>query len=65
LKRTIMATDPADPSTIGVAPSLRTRTITGVLMILLAVMIVMDIFARRRAAAATVPSQRDISLIVR
>ena len=45
-------------------PSLRTRTITTVLMILLAVMIVMDIFARRRAAAM-VRSQRDISLVVR
>ena len=44
-------------------PSLRTRTITSLLMILLAIMIVMDIFARRRAAA--VRSQRDISLVVR
>jgi hypothetical protein len=35
------------------------------LMILLAIMIVMDIFARRRAAAAAVRSQRDISLVVR
>jgi hypothetical protein len=60
-----MANDPADPSTIRVAPSLRTRTITSVLMILLAVMIVMDVFARRRAAAAEVRSQRDISLVVR
>jgi len=34
-------------------------------MILLAVMIVMDVFARRRAAAAEVRSQRDISLVVR
>jgi hypothetical protein len=58
-----MTTDPADPSTTRVAPSLRTRTITSVLMILLAIMIVMDIFARRRAAA--VGSQRDISLVVR
>jgi hypothetical protein len=46
-------------------PSLRTRTITSVLMILLAIMIVMDIFARRRAAAAAVRSQRDLSLVVR
>ena len=52
------------PTTRGV-PSLRTRTITGVLMVLLAIMIVMDIFARRRAAAAAVRSQRDISLVVR
>jgi hypothetical protein len=55
----------SDPSTPRVAPSLRTRTITSVLMILLAIMIVMDIFARRRAAAAAVRSQRDISLVVR
>jgi hypothetical protein len=60
-----MATDPADPSTTRVVPSQRTRTITGVLMILVAIMIVMDIFARRRAAAATVRSRRDISLVVR
>ena len=60
-----MATDPADPSTIRAGPSLRTRTITGVLMVLLAVMIVMDIVARRRAAAVTARSQRDISLVVR
>jgi hypothetical protein len=33
-------------------------------MILLVIMIVMDIFARRRAAAA-IRSQRDISLVVR
>jgi hypothetical protein len=46
-------------------PSLRTRTITGVLMVLLAIMIVMDIVARRRAAAVTARSQRDISLVVR
>ena len=46
-------------------PSLRTRTITSLLMILLAVMIVMGIFARRRAAAVTARSQRDISLVVR
>jgi hypothetical protein len=52
------------PTTRDVA-SLRTRTITSVLMILLAIMIVMDIFARRRAAAAAVRSQRDISLVVR
>jgi hypothetical protein len=60
-----MTTDPADPSTTRVIHSLRTRTITCVLMILLAVMIVMDIFARRRAAAIAVRSQRDISLVVR
>ena len=55
----------SDPSTPRVGPSLRTRTITCVLMILLAVMIVMDIFARRRAAAAAVRSRRDLSLVVR
>ena len=55
----------SDPSTPRVGPLLRTRTITCVLMILLAVMILMDIFARRRAAAAAVRSQRDISLVVR
>jgi hypothetical protein len=55
----------SDRSTPRVVPSLRTRTITAVLMLLLAIMIVMDIFARRRAAAATVRSQRDISLVVR
>jgi hypothetical protein len=60
-----MATDPADPPTAHVVHSLRTRTIICVLMILLAVMIVMDIFARRRAAAVAVRSQRDISLVVR
>jgi hypothetical protein len=55
----------SDRSTTRVAPSLRTRTITSVLMVLLAIMIVMDIFARRRAAAVAVRSQRDISLVVR
>ncbi len=60
-----MATDPADPTTTRVTPSVRTRTITGVLMVLVAIMIVMDIFARRRAVAATARSQRDISLVVR
>jgi hypothetical protein len=55
----------SDPSTPRVVHSLRTRTITSVLMVLLAIMIVMDIFARRRAAAVTVRSQRDISLVVR
>ncbi len=60
-----MAKDTADPSTLRVGPSLRTRTITGVLMVLLAVMIVMDIVARRRTAAAEARSQRDISLVVR
>jgi hypothetical protein len=55
----------SDRSTTRVAPSLRTRTITSVLMALLAIMIVMDIFARRRAAAVAVRSQRDISLVVR
>jgi len=34
-------------------------------MVLLAILIVMDIFARRRAVAAAVRSQRDISLVVR
>jgi hypothetical protein len=47
------------------APTLRTRTITTLLMVLLVTMIVRDIFARRRAAAAAVRSQRDLSLIVR
>jgi hypothetical protein len=46
-------------------PSLRTRTITSVLMIMLVVMIIMDIFARRRAAAVAARSQRDLSLVVR
>jgi hypothetical protein len=46
-------------------PSLRTRTITTALMILLVTMIIRDIFARRRAAAAAVRSQRDLSLVVR
>jgi len=55
----------SDPSTTRVAPSVRTRTITSVLMVLLAILIVMDIFARRRAVAAAVRSQRDISLVVR
>jgi preprotein translocase subunit SecF len=55
----------SEPSAPRVGPSLRTRTITSVLMVLLAIMIVMDVFARRRAAAATVRSQRDISLVVR
>jgi hypothetical protein len=55
----------SDPSALRAGPSLRTRTITGVLMVLLAIMIVMDIFARRRAADATARSQRDISLVVR
>jgi hypothetical protein len=52
------------PTTRGV-PSARTRTITTVLMILLVTMIVRDIFARRRAAAAAVRSRRDLSLVVR
>jgi hypothetical protein len=60
-----MATDRAAPSTTRAGPSLRTRTITCVLMILLAVMIVIDIFARRRAAAVTARTLRDISLVVR
>ncbi len=55
----------SDLSTTRAGPSLRTRTITSVLMVLLAIMIVMDVFARRRAAAAAVGSQRDISLVVR
>ena len=54
----------SQPTTRG-APNLRTRTVTSMLMILLAIMIVMDIFARRRAAAATVRSRRDLSLVVR
>ena len=53
----------SEPTTCGV-PNLRTRTVTSVL-ILLAIMIVMDIFARRRAVAAAVRSQRDLSLVVR
>jgi hypothetical protein len=52
-------------TTRGIFPSLRTRTISTVLMILLVTMIVRDIFARRRAAAAAVRSQRDLSLVVR
>jgi hypothetical protein len=43
-----MSTPPATPSD---APNSRGRTITTILTILLAVMIVMDIFARRREAA--------------
>jgi hypothetical protein len=54
----------SQPTTCGV-PNLRTRTVTSLLMILLAIMIVTDIFARRRAAAAAVRSQRDLSLVVR
>ena len=54
----------SQPTTRG-APTLRTRTITTLLMVLLVTMIVRDIFARRRAAAAAVRSQRDLSLIVR
>ena len=38
--------------TNGGVPGVRTRTITTVLMILLVTMIIRDIFARRRAAAA-------------
>jgi hypothetical protein len=56
---------PAHPPDRAVAPTLRTRTVTTILMILLAVMIIMDVFARRRAAAAVTRSQRDISLVVR
>ena len=43
-------------------PSPRTRTVITVLLIVLGIMIIMDIFARRRAAAA-IRSQRDISLV--
>jgi hypothetical protein len=57
------------PTTRGVpnlgTHSLRTRTITTVLMILLVTMIVRDIFARRRAVAAANRSRRDLSLVVR
>ena len=42
----------------------RARTITSILLIALIFMIVMDIFARRRAAL-TQASQRDTSLVVR
>jgi hypothetical protein len=42
----------------------RARTITSILLIALIFMIVMDIFARRRAALAQA-SQRDTSLVVR
>jgi hypothetical protein len=42
----------------------RARTITTILLIALVFMIVMDIFARRRAAVAQA-SQRDTSLVVR
>ena len=55
----------SQPTTRGVLPSVRTRTITTVLMILLVTMIVRDIFARRRAAAAAGRSRRDLSLVVR
>jgi hypothetical protein len=54
----------SQPTTCG-APSLRTRTITTVLMILLITMIIGDIFARRRAAATAGRSRRDLSLAVR
>jgi hypothetical protein len=43
-------------------PNSRTRTVITILLIVLGVMIIMDIFARRRAAAA-IRSQRDISLV--
>ena len=49
-------------STTRDGPSSRTRTIITLLLIVLGVMIIMDIFARRRAAAA-IRSQRDISLV--
>jgi hypothetical protein len=55
---------PANPSTRRDAPNARAPIVTTVLMILLVIKIVMDIFGRRRAAAA-VRSQRDISLVVR
>jgi hypothetical protein len=42
----------------------RARTITSILLMALMFMIVMDIFARRRAALAQA-SQRDTSLVVR
>ena len=42
----------------------RRRTITSILLMALMFMIVMDIFARRRAALA-LASQRDTSLAVR
>jgi hypothetical protein len=42
----------------------RARTITTILLIALVFMIVMDVFARRRAALAQA-SQRDTSLSVR
>ena len=42
----------------------RTRTVTTILLIALVFMIVMDVFARRRAALAQA-SQRDTSLVVR
>ncbi len=51
--------------TNGGVPGVRTRTITTVLMILLVTMIIRDIFARRRAAAAAGRSRRDLSLVVR
>ena len=54
----------SQPTTRGI-PSVRTRTITTVLMILLVTMIVRDIFARRRAATAADRSRRDFSLVVR
>jgi hypothetical protein len=55
---------PANPSTRRDAPNARAPIVTTALMILLVIKIVMDIFARRRAAAA-IRSQRDISLVVR
>jgi hypothetical protein len=42
----------------------RARTVTTILLIALVFMIVMDVFARRRAALAQA-SQRDTSLVVR
>jgi hypothetical protein len=51
-----MSTKPATTSDV---PNSRARTITAILFMLLAVMVVMDIFARRRAAAA--PSLPDVT----
>jgi hypothetical protein len=50
---------PADRATAPDVPNSRARTITTILVILMAIMIVMDIFARRRAAAT--PALPDVT----
>ncbi len=52
----------ANQSTPRDRPSPRTRTVITLLLIVLGIMVIMDIFARRRAAAA-IRAQRDISLV--